>query len=116
MCGGLLVRTGRRGATLGLMGLISYHRAGVTKRQARAAIRASRRLSGAFRDVEAQNEQLMAMVDQQNAMIERLERELDDCAAGWRVDERAGPGGCIRWMPTATVCTGLTCGGVFRGD
>jgi hypothetical protein len=40
------------------VGLISYHRAGVAKRQARAAIRVSRQLGCALSDVQSENEQL----------------------------------------------------------
>jgi hypothetical protein len=49
------------------MGLIYYHRAGVAKRQARAAIRASRRLEGALGDVEAENERLAGLVERRLA-------------------------------------------------
>jgi hypothetical protein len=68
------------------MGLISYHRAGVAKRQARAAIRASRRLGGELRDVQLQNEHLLEIVERQAAAIERLERERGD--VGSRIEER----------------------------
>jgi hypothetical protein len=44
------------------VGLISYHKAGVAKRQARAAMRASQQLGGALRDVRSQNEQLIEVV------------------------------------------------------
>ena len=70
------------------MGFISYHRAGVAKRQARAAIRASRRLGGALDDVRAQNEQLIEVVERQAAVIERLERELGDLRARLDEDDR----------------------------
>jgi hypothetical protein len=66
------------GRDFSCVGFISYHRAGVAKRQARAAIRASRRLGGALDGVRAQNEQLIEVVDRQAAVIERLERELGD--------------------------------------
>lgn len=60
------------------MGLISYHRAGVAKRQARAAIRASRQLGRALSDVQSENEQLSEIVARQDEMIARLEREVDE--------------------------------------
>jgi methyl-accepting chemotaxis protein len=60
------------------MGLISYHRAGVAQRQARSAVRASRRIGDALDDVQAQNEQLNELVNQQAEMIERLETELGE--------------------------------------
>lgn len=60
------------------VGLISYHRAGVAKRQARAALRASRRLSGALGEVRDQNEELVAVVERQAAVIEQLEQEVDE--------------------------------------
>ena len=68
------------------MGFISYHRAGVAKRHAGAALRASRRLGGALDDVQPQNEQLIEVVDRQAAGIERLERELGDLRT--RLDDR----------------------------
>ena len=68
------------------MGLISYHRAGVAQRQARAAVRASRRIGDALNDVKAQNEQLNALVNQQAEMIERLETELGELRR--RIEER----------------------------
>jgi hypothetical protein len=58
------------------MGLISCHRAGVAKRQARAAMRASRRLSR-----PRQNEELVEVVERQALMIEDLERQLDELRA-----------------------------------
>jgi predicted RNase H-like nuclease (RuvC/YqgF family) len=58
------------------MGFISYHSAGVAKRQARAAIRASRRLGDALEDVQAQNDDLNELVNRQAETIERLEAEL----------------------------------------
>ena len=60
------------------MGFISYHRAGVANRQARAAIRASRRSADGLKDVRAQNERLIGAVEGQAAVIERLEREMGD--------------------------------------
>jgi predicted RNase H-like nuclease (RuvC/YqgF family) len=60
------------------MGLISYHRAGVAKRQARAAIRATRQLGGELTDVRSQNEQLTEIVARQDEMIARLESEVED--------------------------------------
>jgi hypothetical protein len=68
------------------MGLISYHRAGVAQRQARAAVRASRRIGDALNDVQAQNEQLNELVNQQAEMIERLETELGELRR--RIEER----------------------------
>lgn len=68
------------------MGLISYHRAGVAQRQARVAVRASRRIGDALNDVEAQNEQLNELVNQQAEMIERLETELGELRR--RIEER----------------------------
>ncbi len=68
------------------MGLISYHRAGVAKRQARAALRASRRLSGALGKVRDQNEELVEVVERQAAMTEQLEQELDELRA--RLEDR----------------------------
>ena len=65
------------------MGLISYHRAGVAKRQARAALRASRRLSSALGEVRDQNEEV---VERQAAMTEQLEQELDELRT--RVEDR----------------------------
>ena len=60
------------------MGLISYHRAGAAKRQARAALRVSRRLSGALGEVRDQNEELVEVVERQAAVIEQLEQEVDE--------------------------------------
>jgi hypothetical protein len=60
------------------MGFISYHRAGVAKRQARAAIRATRELGDELEGVNSQSERLMEIVERQAEMIERLEQELDD--------------------------------------
>ncbi len=60
------------------MGLISYHRAGVAKRRASAAIRASRELRGELGDVQSQNEQLIEIVERQDEMIDLLEREAHD--------------------------------------
>jgi hypothetical protein len=70
----------------GHMGLISYHRAGVAKRQARAAMRASRRLSDELDGVRDQNEELVDVVKRQAAMIEELERQLDELRA--RLEDR----------------------------
>jgi predicted RNase H-like nuclease (RuvC/YqgF family) len=63
------------------MWLISYHRAGVAKRQARAALGASRRLRGAVEDIRDQNEQLVDVVERQAATIEQLELELGELRA-----------------------------------
>lgn len=52
----------------------------------RAALRASRRLSGALGEVREQNEELVEVVERQAAMIEQLERELDELRA--RLEER----------------------------
>ncbi len=60
------------------MGFISYRRAGVAKRRARAAIRASRPLGDELQGVQSQNEQLAEVVSWQVAMIERLKREVDE--------------------------------------
>lgn len=68
------------------MGLISYHRAGVAQRHARAAVRASRRIGDALNDVEAQIEQLNELVNQQAEMIERVETELGELRR--RIEER----------------------------
>ncbi len=68
------------------MGLISYHRAGAAQRQARAAVSASRRIGDALNDVQAQNEQLNELVNQQAEMIERLETELGELRR--RIEER----------------------------
>ena len=67
------------------MSLISYHRAG-WQRQARAAGGASRRIGDALNDVEAQNEQLNELVNQQAEMIERLETELGELRR--RIEQR----------------------------
>jgi methyl-accepting chemotaxis protein len=68
------------------MGLISYHRAGVAQRQARAAVRASHQIGDALNDVRAQNEQLNELVNQHAEMIERLEAELGELRR--RIEER----------------------------
>jgi len=68
------------------MGLICYHRAGVAKRQARAAMRASRRLSDEVGEVRVQNEELVEVVERQAAIIEELERQMDDFRA--RLEDR----------------------------
>jgi len=68
------------------MGFISYHRAGVAKRQARAAIRATRDLGDELEGVYSQSERLTEIVEQQSEMIERLEQELDDLRG--RLDAR----------------------------
>ena len=77
---------GPAGRDFSCMGFISYHRAGVAKRHARAALRASRRLGGSLDEVRAQNEQLIEVVERQAEVIERLERELGDLRT--RLDDR----------------------------
>ncbi len=68
------------------MGLISYHRAGVAKRKAHAAYRATRELGDEMAGVYSQSERVMEIVEYQSEMIERLERELDDLRR--RLDDR----------------------------
>lgn len=62
----------------GHMGLISCQRARVGKRQARAATRTSRRLSGALDEVRHENQGLVEVFERQAAMVEELERQLDE--------------------------------------
>ena len=73
------------------MGFISYHRAGVAKRQARAAIRASRRLGGALDGVRAQNAPATRAVD---PGLRRVKRATANrlSAAGGSARARAGRG------------------------
>ena len=68
------------------MGMISYHRAGVAKRQARAAMRASRRLRAEVDGVRDRNEELVEVVERQAVMIEELERQLDELRS--RLEDR----------------------------
>lgn len=68
------------------MGFISYHRAGVAKRQARAAVRASRRIGDALQDVQSRNDELIELVNRQAGMIERLETELEELRQ--RIEDR----------------------------
>jgi predicted RNase H-like nuclease (RuvC/YqgF family) len=58
--------------------LISYHRAGVAKRKARAAMRATRQLNSVLQGVEARNEELEQIVAHQASTIAWLEQELDE--------------------------------------
>ena len=80
------------------MGLISYRRAGVAQRQARAAVRAPHRIGDALNDIQAQNEQLNELVNQPAEMIEPRRRvaaaSLSAAMAGreaWRPRECADP-------------------------
>ncbi|MGO9790689.1 MAG: hypothetical protein ACLP8S_14720 [Solirubrobacteraceae bacterium] len=68
------------------MGFISYHRACVAKRQARAAIHATRELGDELEGVYSRSERLIEIVEHQSEMIERLEQELDHLRG--RLDDR----------------------------
>ncbi|MGO9751310.1 MAG: hypothetical protein ACLP8S_30835 [Solirubrobacteraceae bacterium] len=46
--------------------------------QARAAVRASRRIGDALQDVQSRDDELIELVNRQAGMIERLETELEE--------------------------------------